>query len=624
MSPLLRILRFTRSLAPYYAGITIAAVVVTGAGLAVPFITGRATDVVVSAVGAVARGESVAEGTVRTVVLLAFALLAASLVETLMGNIGGYWGDVMSAKMRTILSSRYFEKLLALPQRYYDHELTGTIVARLNRSITEITNFMKTFSNMFVTMFMTTVAVLAISAWYYWPLAVLLAIAYPVYLWLTALTSRKWQRLENEKNEHVDVASGRFAEVVGQMRVVKSFVRERSELRHFEQHFDETVTLTGAQSRHWHTMDALRRGVLNVIFFALYVIIFLRTVTGHFSVGDMVMLIQLMALARQPVTSLSWVVDTAQRATAGSKSYFEVMELDPDEVEGGGGRPVELTADSRNTAGEGSGEGSRESGIPTGGDTSPEVVRFTDVRFGYDDDPDVLSGVSLSVRRGERIAFVGESGGGKSTLVNLLMGLYATRSGTIEVAGAGDSPEALRRSIGAVFQDPSLFSGTIAENIAYGRPEATREEIEAVAERAAVASFVERLPNGYDTLIGERGIKLSGGQKQRIAVARAMLKDAPYLVLDEATSALDTKSERLVQAGLEDLMSDRTSFIIAHRLSTIAEVDRIVTLRDGRIDEIGTPAELAESGGIYAELLALQHSASKADRKRLRRFDVVG
>ncbi|GAB2555371.1 ABC transporter transmembrane domain-containing protein [Leucobacter ruminantium] len=615
MSPLLRILRFTRSLAPYYAGITIAAVVVTGAGLAVPFITGRATDVVVSAVGAVARGESVAEGTVRTVVLLAVALLAASLVETLMGNIGGYWGDVMSAKMRTILSSRYFEKLLALPQRYYDHELTGTIVARLNRSITEITNFMKTFSNMFVTMFMTTVAVLAISAWYYWPLAVLLAIAYPVYLWLTALTSRKWQRLENEKNEHVDVASGRFAEVVGQMRVVKSFVRERSELRHFEQHFDETVTLTGAQSRHWHTMDALRRGVLNVIFFALYVIIFLRTVTGHFSVGDMVMLIQLMALARQPVTSLSWVVDTAQRATAGSKSYFEVMELDPDEVEGGGGRPVELVR---------SGDGAAPDVVGHQDGAAPEVVRFTDVRFGYDDDPDVLSGVTLSVRRGERIAFVGESGGGKSTLVNLLMGLYATRSGTIEVAGAGDSPEALRRSIGAVFQDPSLFSGTIAENIAYGRPDATREEIEAVAERAAVASFVERLPNGYDTLIGERGIKLSGGQKQRIAVARAMLKDAPYLVLDEATSALDTKSERLVQAGLEDLMSDRTSFIIAHRLSTIAEVDRIVTLRDGRIDEIGTPAELAQSGGIYAELLALQHSASKADRKRLKRFDVVG
>jgi ATP-binding cassette subfamily B protein len=251
-------------------------------------------------------------------------------------------------------------------------------------------------------------------------------------------------------------------------------------------------------------------------------------------------------------------------------------------------------------------------------------VAFRDVSFGYDEHGDVLSGVSFEVRQGERIAFVGESGGGKTTLINLLLGLYAVRSGTIEVAGAGPDLASLRRSIGVVFQDPSLFSGTVAENIAYGRPEATRDEIEAVARRAAVDVFASKLPSGYDTMIGERGMKLSGGQKQRIAVARAMLKDAPILVLDEATSALDTKSERLVQAGLDDLMRHRTSLIIAHRLSTIAEVDRIITLRDGRIDEVGTPDELSRSGGIYAELLALQSSSSKADRKRLKRFEVIG
>ena len=623
MSSLLRIMRFTRSLTPYYVGIAAAAIVVTLASLTVPFITGRATDVIVSAVSGTAQGGSAAGGTIRTVVLLAVGLLAASLTSTLLSNVGGYWGDVMSAKMRTILSSRYYEQLLSLPQRYYDNELTGTIVARLNRSINEITNFMKTFSNLFVTMFMTTIAVLAISAWYYWPLAVLLAIAYPVYLWLTALTSRKWQVLEGRKNDHVDIASGRFAEVVGQMRVVKSFVRERSELEEFDRHFDATVGLTAQQSRHWHAMDALRRGVLNVIFFALYIIIFVRTVTGHFTVGDMVMLIQLMALARQPVESLSWVVDSTQRAVAGSKSYFEVMELDPAEVKGrgGGALPQPLETGAGVGAGDDDGIAAAAEADGTGAD---DVVRFTEVRFGYDDDPDVLSGLSFTVRRGERIAFVGESGGGKTTIMNLLMGLYTTRSGAIEIAGAGEGVEELRRGIGVVFQDPSLFSGTIAENISYGRPDATREEIETVAERAAVSQFVARFPDGYDTLIGERGIKLSGGQKQRIAVARAMLKDAPIIVLDEATSALDTKSERLVQAGLDDLMQGRTSFIIAHRLSTIAEVDRIITLREGRIDEIGSPAELARSGGIYAELLALQHSASKADRKRMRRFDLVG
>ncbi|MFD5600043.1 ABC transporter ATP-binding protein [Leucobacter sp. NPDC058333] len=626
MTVLIRILKFTRSLAPYYLGIMLAAAVVTAAGLAVPFITGAATDVISDAIGNAA-GSAAGNGappsevsaTIGSVILLAVALLAVSLIEAGVGNIGGYLGDVMSAKMRTILSTRYFEQLLSLPQRYYDNELTGTIVARLNRSISEVTNFMKSFSNMFVTLILTTVAVLAISAWYYWPLAVLLAIAYPVYLWLTALTSRKWQRLEGDKNEHVDVASGRFAEVVGQMRVVKSFVSERRELKAFSSRFRSTESLTAEQSKHWHRMDALRQGVLHVIFFGLYTIIFVRTVLGFFSLGEMVMLVQLMSMARQPVTSLSWVVDTAQRAIAGSKSYFEVMDLDPAQVDGGGSRP----APDRGAA-------SEPGAVPESRIASDEpdvpvpAISFRGVHFGYDDDADVLTDVTFDVAPGERVAFVGESGGGKTTLTNLLMGLYGVREGSISVSNSGSDLEMLRRNIGVVFQEPALFSGTIAENIAYGRPEATRAEIEQAAERAAVDVFVQKFERGYDTLIGERGVKLSGGQKQRIAVARAMLKDAPILVLDEATSALDTKSERLVQAGLEDLMGGRTTLIIAHRLSTIAEVDRIVTLRDGRIDEIGPPAELAVSGGIYAELLALQSSSAKSDRKRLRELDVVG
>lgn len=623
MGTLMRILKFTRSLTPYYIGIMIAAAVVTAAGLAVPFITGRATDVIVAALGGAASGDGAAPvstdpgRTITTVLALAAALLVVSLIEAIIGNIGGYWGDVMSAKMRTILSTRYFAQLLALPQRYYDTELTGTIVARLNRSISEITNFMKSFSNLFVTLLLTTISVLAISAWFYWPLAVLLAVAYPVYLWLTALTSRRWQRIEGEKNEHVDVASGRFAEVVGQMRVVKSFVGETRELRAFRDRFDATETLTAEQSRHWHRMDALRQGVLHLIFFGLYAIIFARTVLGYFTIGEMVMLVQLMAMARQPVTSLSWVVDTAQRAIAGSQSYFAVMDLDPVVVDGGGSRPVDAAPANASPA-------DASSSASADGRARGAAVAFRGVHFGYDADDDVLTDISFDVAPGERVAFVGESGGGKTTLTSLLMGLYGVRSGTIEVAGAGDSIDDLRRSIGVVFQDPALFSGTIAENIAYGQPDATREQIEAAAQRAAVDVFVRRFPRGYDTLIGERGVKLSGGQRQRISVARAMLKDAPILVLDEATSALDTKSERLVQAGLKDLMRGRTSLIIAHRLSTIAEVDRIVTLRDGRVDEIGTPAELACSGGIYAELLELQTSSTRDDRKRLRDFEVFG
>uniref|UniRef100_UPI000A56990E ABC transporter ATP-binding protein n=1 Tax=Corynebacterium aurimucosum TaxID=169292 RepID=UPI000A56990E len=200
------------------------------------------------------------------------------------------------------------------------------------------------------------------------------------------------------------------------------------------------------------------------------------------------------------------------------------------------------------------------------------------------------------------------------------------RAGKLTVLGhdaAELTAERLRASVGVVFQESYLFSGTIRENIAYGKPGATMEEIVDVAKRANAHGFIEEFPDGYDTVIGERGLKLSGGQKQRVAVARAMLKDAPILVLDEATSALDTKAERAVQAGLDELMKDRTTLIIAHRLSTIADVDTIITLDRGRISEIGSPAELAQSGGIYAELLRLTQSASASDRQRLKKYGFV-
>jgi ATP-binding cassette subfamily B protein len=175
-----------------------------------------------------------------------------------------------------------------------------------------------------------------------------------------------------------------------------------------------------------------------------------------------------------------------------------------------------------------------------------------------------------------------------------------------------------------VFQEPALFSGTVRENIAYGRPDATDAEIEKAARDANAHVFISKFPGGYDTEIGERGLKLSGGQKQRIAIARALLKDAPILILDEATSSLDTRSERQVQSALEHLMKGRTTLIIAHRLSTIQSVDQIVTLQDGAVDEIGMPAELAQSGGIYAQLLALQQGHTERDKQKLKQYDMVG
>ncbi|MBK9158819.1 MAG: ABC transporter ATP-binding protein [Propionibacteriaceae bacterium] len=607
MRSIVRLLAVAKELWPLYLGIVISSVLVAVTGLATPFIIARVTDEVVASAGG-------AQVNVMAVVWLAGALLATDVANTLISNWGGYLGDTMAVRLRRILSTTYFAKLLRLPQQYFDQELTGTVISRLSRSITETTGFLNMFANNFFPMLITVGAVLVISATYSPWLTLLLIAIYPIFTWLTAVTSKRWQKLEAEKNVHFDIAGGRFAEVIGQIKVVKSFGQQDRELAHFAGEYDGAVTLTRTQSRWWHLMDVARRGALNLIFFGIYLIIFIQTMQGHFTVGQLVLLVQLVALARQPVMGMSFLIDSLQKAITGSKDFFAVLAEPEEDLPKATAAPDTVGADSR-----------AETPATEPG-RAPLAIEFAGVGFGYSGGEAVLTDVSFTVRPGERIAFVGESGGGKTTLVSLLLGLYRPDAGTIRVGGRGIDELGLtdlRAEVGVVFQEASLFSGTIAENIRYGRPEATDSEVIEAAQRANAHDFISTFPKAYDAEIGERGLKLSGGQKQRIAVARAMLKDAPILVLDEATSSLDSKSERLVQQGLEVLMADRTTLIVAHRLSTISSVDRIITLRDGRVDEIGTPSELAESGGIYAELLALQSSATKADRKRLQAYDIL-
>ncbi|WP_297006133.1 ABC transporter ATP-binding protein [uncultured Corynebacterium sp.] len=616
MNSLTRILRSTRQLWPYYVMVIAASTATALLTLASPFLIKAATDVIVDAVG----GLRDVDDAVTVVVFIALGLFATELAFTVVHNIGGWFGDVMALKMRQLLSDRYFAKLLSLPQTYFDRQVTGTVISRLDRSILGLSQFIQSFANNFFSMLLTVLLVLAVTSWYYWPLTLLLIIVFPLYLWLTALTSRRWMIWEADKNHHIDAAQGRFAEVIGQVKVVKSFVTERRELRRFQDHFAETVSLTKSQSRWWHLMDTIRTGGMNLIFLAIYLVLFVRTLHGHFSLGDMVLLVQLVATIRGPASMMSWMVDSAQKAAAGSRDYFAAMDELP-----------EPTADIAliNAA------------SPRGDDPvdplppveplpplSPDapVIDFDGVSFGYASDSpadEVIHGVSFTAHHGEKVALVGESGGGKSTLVNLLLGLYRPTAGALRINGhdtADLTAAQLRSMVGVVFQEPSLFSGTIRENIAYGRPDATDADILEVSRRANADGFIRGFTDGYDTVIGERGLRLSGGQKQRIAVARAMLKDAPILVLDEATSALDTRAEQAVQAGLEELMAGRTTLVIAHRLSTIATVDTIVTLDGGHVGETGSPAELATSGGIYADLLRLTASSSAADRRRLRSF----
>ena len=610
----MRIVRSASALWPYYLGVLLTATVSAVLALVSPFIVREATNTIVDAV----QGGTSANTALRGVLIFAALLFLADAANALFKNIGGYIGDVMVSRLRQIISTRYYAKLLSLPQGYYDGQVTGTVIARLDRSIMFITMFVQSFANNFFSTLIQVAAVLVITAWYYWPLAVLLAALFPVYMWLTALTSKRWQKFEKEKNEQIDVANGRFAEVIGQIKVTKSFVAEPRELKDFAHHYGKYVSTTRPQSRWWHSMDALRGWAMALLFFGIYAVIFWRTLHGYFNIGDMVMLLQMVTMAKQPVFMMSWIVDSAQRAIAGSRDYFKVME-----------EPVENTANSEVVAAaDAADEPTLTLRLPAPLQPKPDapVFSFEDVKFAYEEGKPVIQGVSFHADEGEKVALVGESGGGKSTLVNLLLGLYSPSDGHLCVLGHDVrdlSAEELRASVGVVFQEPFLFSGTIHENIAYGKPEATDEEIVAVAKRASAHEFITSFPDGYDTIVGERGLRLSGGQKQRVAVARAMLKDAPVLVLDEATSALDTKSERIVQAGLDELMKDRTTLIIAHRLSTIANVDTIVTIDKGQVSEIGSPAELAQTGGIYSQLLKLTQSTSAADKKRLKRYGFI-
>lgn len=505
----------------------------------------------------------------------------------------------MSERLYRLLGARYYQHLLSLPQQFFDRELSGKIINRLNRSIVQISNFMQMMSNNFLQFIFSTIFSLAIVAFYSWPVAALLFSLYPIYIWMTIRTSGKWMGYQEKKNKNLDIATGRFAEAIGQIKVVKSFLQERRELQFFDRHIKKVVAINQPQSKLWHSRDIQRRLFLNVVFFGVFLLIFIQGAKGVFSPGQAVALILYAMQIRIPIFTISFLVENTQRAVADSKDYFEMMNILPAITDQQGALPLRI---------------------------QQGVIEFRKVSFAYDNEKKVLNDISFKVHPSTKIALVGESGEGKTTITNLLLRLYEPEAGKILIDDQdiqAVTQTSLRESIGIVFQDPALFSGSIKENIAYANPNATEEEVIAAAKAANAHEFISKFERSYHTEIGERGLKLSGGQKQRIAIARALLKDAPILVLDEATSSLDSRSEAAVQDALERLMKGRTTLIIAHRLSTIQNVDMVVTLRGGRVAEVGTPAELEASGGIYAKLLKLQRGRSEETKKQLKAYELA-
>lgn len=590
MKSIWRIITFTRELWPLYIVITGLSVVVAAFTQAIPLLTKNAID-------RIDAGLNTGGVSLTPIIIIVIIIFLCDIGQGLITNINGHIGDMLSARLQKLLSGRYYQQVMSLPQKYFDTELSGTLINRLNRGVSQLTNYMQFFSNNFLQLIVSTIFTIAIVAYYAWPVALILVALFPTYAYLTARSSGKWQKYQDEINTDTDVASGRFAESVGQVRVVKSFVQEALELITYNGIMDRVIKTTKPQSRYWHSQDMLRRAVLSVLFLAMYAIIFIGTARGTYSLGTMVLLIQFSGLIRLPLFSLSFYVDNTQRAISNSKDYFAVMDEQPEIADKAGAKKLVVKNGQ---------------------------IQFNNVRFGYDDKT-VLDGLNFTVAADSKLALVGESGEGKTTITSLLLRLYEVNDGSISIDGQniGDVTQAsLRSNIAVVFQESSLFSGSIRDNIAYARPSATLKEVEAAAKAANAHEFIAKFDNGYDSEIGERGLKLSGGQKQRIAIARALLKDAPILILDEATSSLDTRSEKLVQQALERLMRGRTTLIIAHRLSTIQEVDTIVTIRGGKVDEIGSPTDLAKSGGIYSQLLALQHGSTEADKKRLKKYEI--
>ncbi len=593
MRELLRIVRYSIGLWPYYLAITFFVIILAVLNLATPFLTKGLIDGLTT---------KYAGGSVDFsyfLVLLGLMFLA-NVTITLLSNINGFIGDNMSAKLNSLLSSRYFGHLMSLPVSYYDNELTGKITARLERSIATISTLMQTLGNNFVQFFLTTIVTLIVISLYSWPVALMLVVIFPTYIWITHLSSQAWQKSQEGINADLDKANSRFIESITQVRVVKSFVTEMREVNFFKSKRASIERQTKHQSNHWHKYDVIRRMILNVVFFGIYLVIIWQAYIGMYGLGTVVLLITLVLQAEFPLFGSSFIIDAIQRASSGSKDYFEIINKKADIIDSANAKKLDIK------------EGR---------------VEYRAVNFSYDKEGSrVLSGISFIIEPGQKLALVGESGEGKTTLANLLLRFYELSSGQVLVDGqsiASVTQKSLRESIGVVFQEPLLFSGTVRDNIAYSNPKLKDSEIIAGAKAANAYGFIKKLPSGLDTEIGERGVKLSGGQKQRIAIARAIVKNPKILILDEATSSLDSKAEHEVQLALDHLMKDRTTLIIAHRLSTISGVDTIVGLKNGQVVEVGSPGELAKTDGIYAELLKLQIlGQTEEGRAKLKKYDM--
>jgi subfamily B ATP-binding cassette protein MsbA len=515
--------------------------------------------------------------------ILPLALLGVAVLKAVLSYGVGYLMAYVTNRVIADIRQELFQHLIRMPVGFHDVNTSGRLVSRV---VNDVGLMASAASNVLKDIFqnaLTFLAMVGVIVYQNWKLAGLSAIVIPLSALTMVRVGKRLRKLATSGQERMGDMSSTLQETLAGIRMVKAFGREEAEAERFKSYNQAFLATTLKSNQVWSIGSSHMEvigviGVAGIIWYGGYLVIH-EVMTP----GSLFSFMAAMFMAYTPIRKLAAANNIIQQAMAASERVYDVMDLETEQSKDHGS--VALT------------------GIRQG-------VEFQGVSLRYESQTvPALAGIDLSIKSGEAVALVGSSGGGKTTLVSLLPRFYEPTTGQILLDGlplASYTLQSLRTHIGIVSQEVVLFDDTISRNIAFGQTGASQSDIEQAAKAAYAHDFILRLPQGYETMIGERGVKLSGGERQRLAIARAILRDPPLLILDEATSALDTESERIVQLALTNLMKNRTTLVIAHRLSTIQNADRIVVLDRGTIVETGSHEELLRRGGMYQRLHAMQ------------------